>query len=685
MSKLQKILLTALSVAGAALVTWMLESNRIPLYDMFTTEEKADFEFADVYGRILNKGWHTQSKDVIVVPTDSVKYQEDLIALIPRLDSLQAAAIGVDFIIPNISNDSVYVNTVKKCKNVVMPCILGYNEKSKDYYVNDSTMYCTLGDDVTMGAVNLDAGKLGDKVRRFRQEFNIHGNIAIPSFPSALVKVASPDKYIEFVSRQNDTHDGAGELIKYGGVDIRIVYPGEFLTSDSIPSIDWNSHIVRDTVFKDAVVLLGGIEGREDTHSTPLGEKPGVIIHAYTVNTIMTSSYVTDINSWVNWIVAVLMSTIFVWLVLYFRSRFRHTGRMTVRIIQMAFIAIFFITGSALFTKNSLYINFSITILMIGLSVAVLDFMTGICWIIQHLWKKFRPGKAAVCAALAVVCSIGCVSAQQKGEFRVDNTPKPKNVSVIKGKTLTPVKPGDEFNMKDKLLFDSKTSEIKLIKKSNGRAFPWWGREGEITVGEIVRRINSGIKPTPNPNSEPKKPSNKIGVTTMQIPKRGQQMSSITTLEDEFAAFILDYIANDTGEVAVCGLQDAPLDLKSEYVCEANEFKMSMANRDTVGYYVNVICVNRTTKQIGVCYNVDFLYDNDIVKDLSMWVDAKTEASFPDLGFVYNDDCDFYLIASTKEFSWGLLQKILNDKDARRVPYDATQFHMCRKCSFGLG
>ncbi len=676
MSKLQKWFLIIVTVLVALAVTLLIENGFAPVYDIFTTGEKADFEFADVYSRIPERKPYHGLSNVVVVASDGCD-DRDLAALLNALDSLQVRVIGLDINFQGECEDSTLFHAISHLRsNIVLPCILdGYDENSKKFSSIDTAFFSAAkggSDRVRFGSVTLCASKMEQKVRRFRQEYRLQNdNSSVQSFATAITEAYSPDKYAELVSRDTETHDNKGELITYGGVDIETVSWNEIVARDSILCLNADSPFVADSLLKDKVVLIGDVGNVGDRHNTPFGEKAGVVIHAYTVDTMLNSRYVTDFPNWLNILIATIATLLFVWGVVYFRttSRYRHTGRAIVRLVQLLLIAVFFGFGYWLFL-HKWYINFSISILMIGSSVIALDFVTGVFWIIQRWWnKKFHPGKAAVCCMLAVICSVGCASAK----VYVADNPAPKDVKIKVNGEWKPLKADQSLNYSDELLFENKGSIIKLKDTKNKGTYTWC-KNGAVTVGKLINDCKNGkspecvVKISGGPD---------IGVSIRKFPKRREQMSSTVPFEYELAAFIIDYIANDTTKFGA--REPSVNDLVLRKHGSVEEFVMSVANNDaTTGYFVNVICENRTTRQIGVCYNVDVEDDNGNVCDRSMWVDAQTEASFPDLRFVDNDDCDFYLIASTEEFSWGLLQKILDDKDARRVPYDATQFRMCR-------
>ena len=661
MNVLIKILLVISSVLGALLVSCSLENGWIPVYDIFSTGKNGDFEFADSYARINESSpSHTLSDSVIVVSTTGCNRQ-DVAELIIALDSLNVRSIGLDllFLDERPEEDSVLINAIQQSKNIVLPYGLNSRVESEQYCISDSSYFYgkLKGDNIHYGSINLNAEAMADKIRRFSTSFQLEGGDEFQSFAAVLAEVSSPESFVKL----NDADRQRNERIRFAGVEIETMDWYDILPQDAVQPID----SISLAKLSGKVVLVGDTQAADDIHNTPFGEKAGVIIHAYALNTILSSKYITDAPRWVNYLLAICISFVFIARVVYLRSsdKYRYSGRLRVRVLQALLIILFFIAGSTLYLKFGYYINFSTTIVMIGLSVIVLDFMTGILGKALQFWNKFHPSNAAICAILAIVGSIGVASAQKS--IYVSKQPYPKGVQIKTSKGYADVTPYRTLNPSD-VLFLKKGAVVKIIdRRWSGRAY-LWNESGSKSVAGIIDACNGW-------NGWFVKMQNTM--SGRKCIRKGVHTMSSNALEDEMASFIKDCLDNQWTKGRKISSKDQ-LKLSRQYIGD-DEFTMTITNNDTVRYYVNVVCVDKNEHSANICYNIDGRVE-DVDYDASICVEPGMELSLAEYTFVGDKNWDYYLIASKEEFSWGLLQKILDDKDARRVPYDATQFRMCR-------
>lgn len=667
MNALTKTILVISSVLGALLVSCSLENGWIPVYDIFSTGENGDFEFADSYARIKEASLsHALSDSVIVVSTTGCNRQ-DVADLITALDSLNVRAIGLDLLfLDERQHDSALINAIQQSKNIVLPYGLDSRVDSEQYCISDSSYFYgkLKGDNIHYGSINLNAEAMADKIRRFSTSFQLEGGDEFKSFAAVLAEVSSPESFVKL----NDQHRLRNERICFGGVEIETIDWTDILTQteDSVLVIDKTSPVITGQHLNGKVVLVGDTQAADDIHNTPFGEKAGVIIHAYALNTILSSKYITEAPGWLNYLLAICISFVFIALVVYLRSsdKYRYSGRMIVRLLQAFLIVLFFIIGSILYLKCGFYINFSTTLVMIGLSVIVLDFMTGILGKALQFWNKFHSSNAAICAILAIVGSIGCASAQKT--IYVGKQPYPKGVQIkTSNGRYVAVKPNQTLNSTDVLLLE-KGAVVKVIdRRWSGRTY-LWNKSGSKSVAGIIDACNGW-------NGWFVKIQNAI--SGRKCIRKGVHTMSSNALEDEMASFIKDCLANQWTKGRKISSKGR-LKLSRQYIGD-DEFTMTITNNDTVKYYVNVVCVDKNEHSANICYNIDGRVE-DVDYDASICVEPGATLSLSEYSFVSDKNWDYYLIASTEEFSWGLLQKILDDKDARRVPYDATQFRMCR-------
>ena len=99
----------------------------------------------------------------------------------------------------------------------------------------------------------------------------------------------------QFAGRSLENH-GEDWLINYRNVGFRVIAPDD---------------IEQEAGFLEGkIVLLGGVREERDAHVSPLGKMPGVMIQAYTVDTLLGKK-VRYLPSWINWILAFVLCFLF--------------------------------------------------------------------------------------------------------------------------------------------------------------------------------------------------------------------------------------------------------------------------------------------------------------------------------------------------------------------------------------
>lgn len=355
---LNALVITAIAFGFSYFVRYDLTSISI-----FAPMEKTmDFDLTDVYSTVADKrAKRTLSDDIVIVSIDGCS-REDITEAIDYVDYLNPAAIGLDvFFNYPAATDPELISSLTQCRNIVFPVALQLVDGQASVF--GSYFY----DDITIGhkgVVNLSANSVRNVIRDFEPEYVVGGD-TIRSFATEIAKVAAPEKYEVLMARGRSK-----ETINYPSWEFEII-PADDLSNGDIPLEEARQSI------EDKVVLIGNIFDQSDFHLTPIDEgMAGLLIHARALQTILDSCYIEETSETLSWVMAMVLSFIFILLVLIIKKRCAFEGCF-VRFLQLALMYAFLALGCNVFAHRGDYLNFAPTLLMFGLGMFAMDIWLG--------------------------------------------------------------------------------------------------------------------------------------------------------------------------------------------------------------------------------------------------------------------------------------------------------------------
>ena len=334
-------------------------------------EKTMDFDLTDVYSTVADKrAKRTLSDDIVIVGIDGCS-REGITEAIDYVDYLNPATIGLDvFFNYPAATDSELISSLTQNPNIVLPVALQLVEGQASIF--GSYFY----DDISIahkGVVNLSANSVRNVIRDFEPEYVVGGD-TIRSFATEIAKVAAPEKYEVLMARGRSK-----ETINYPSWEFEII-PADDLSNGDIPLEEARQSI------EDKVVLIGNIFDQSDFHLTPIDEgMAGLLIHARALQTILDSCYIEEMSEKASWVMAMILSFIFILLVLIIKKRCAFEGCF-VRFLQLALMYVFLVLGCKVFDHRGAYLNFAPTLLMFGLGMLAMDIWLGILKVV-----KVRP------------------------------------------------------------------------------------------------------------------------------------------------------------------------------------------------------------------------------------------------------------------------------------------------------
>lgn len=342
-------------------------------------KKQSNFELSDFYASVENNWADVSNVDsnLVIVSIDGCS-REQIASIIETVDYFGAKAIALDFLIVNQSqDDSILIHSIKNCQNIILPYELEYNSSNKTFIKADSTYFCSALTNAHYGCINLASNNFRDIIRTSLPFCKLNTGEYMDNFSAAILKIYSPQKYKFLKDMGNDPFN-----IRFHNIDFQTIKHNEIISEDNSPIFELESE------FYNKIVIIGALENRYDKHMTPIGEVPGVYIHAATIHTILHDKYIRKSSDLVNQIISIIVAAIFLSFVFYARTHFKKRAAISIRLFQLIVLFSIFTIGVYVYSNWEIYINFTITLVMLSLGVLVFDIVYGSLDIINNVFNK---------------------------------------------------------------------------------------------------------------------------------------------------------------------------------------------------------------------------------------------------------------------------------------------------------
>ena len=374
-SRWQKIVhisgITILAILFARFIVYDLMSLSV-----FAPMEKAtDFQMSDIYQSILeSKAIHKLSKDITIVSIDGHS-RADVLDVVNLISEYSPAAMGLDVFFPIPEQDNAFLlSTLSSVPNLVCAGMFERDDDATSFHHITQSFYED-SIDVTFGYANLNASSQRDVIRQFVPYVLTADNDTLLSIPAQLAKISHPIRYKNMLSR-----GGNAETIAFDNIEFPIISAQEVLSGD-----------VDKALLSNRIVLIGDVHNIYDSYLSPLHKTlPGIVLHAYALQTIISDNYINTSPTWLNWLIALILCVLFTICNLAAKYHMSNFGNLFIRLLQFAMMYILIVIGSIYFTSHHNYIDFSPAILMIGFGSLSFDLWFGCIAMYNNLKKLLK-------------------------------------------------------------------------------------------------------------------------------------------------------------------------------------------------------------------------------------------------------------------------------------------------------
>lgn len=373
----QAVVIVIVSVSIATAFTKFLSSDLSSLEIFAPIEKKVDFKITDIYNMVdENRQGKKLSQDIVVINVDSCD-RRCILDVIHQLMSVGVKAIGLDiyFPIPNEDNDYL-LETIMFTENMVSITRVAKND-GDDYYTRvPLSFYEDEGySPVHVGYANLDVNYSWNVVRTFIPYVLTDCNDTIPSLSLELAKIVDAKKTKIFLEKQNYV-----TIIDFTGEEIEVISANQLENPTTLQSLS------------DKIVMIGLISDTKDIYLTPLKEPiPGVLIHAYALQTILSDKQIEIRSELTNWTIAICIGFILVCLLLLANELepLRYSLNIIIRILIFIFMYLLVYRGCYVFANSHTYADYSKSIMMLAFGTLAFDIVYATFGLFIQLKEKY--------------------------------------------------------------------------------------------------------------------------------------------------------------------------------------------------------------------------------------------------------------------------------------------------------
>lgn len=349
---------------------------------MFSSPEKTDFVMSDLFASVADHRPVRYLDDRIVLVDIAQAGRGEMAEALEILSFCQPAAVGLDvhFAAPkDPETDARLIEAISHLPMLVLPLGLSdtENDSSGEYAVTDKPFFHDSLPDLTYAAANLAANHERATIRKFPVKFRTaHGDI--PSFSTAIAALGAP-----VTAERLLDHQAGGVFNNLENID----FPSrEF---NIIPIDELADHAEG---LNGKFVLIGALSDAFDMHATPVNSyMSGLMIHAYSLATILDGNWYTQISDWADYALAFTMCFLLVWLCVSVGSKIKS---LMLRLLQVLALYAAVRIGYALYVDNHVIFNFSHTFLMLTFGLFAVDIWNGTDGLIDICRKGWRKHKA---------------------------------------------------------------------------------------------------------------------------------------------------------------------------------------------------------------------------------------------------------------------------------------------------
>lgn len=356
--------------------------------DLISNSKEVDYITVDFLQRVMANGKEPQESDYItIVDIGDISNRNEIGKIMESIYSLNPYKIGVDIdfrlpqgciydsllcaVVENTKDKTVYASALKDYlydKNIF--------ESENHSFFADANHTDLFIKGLSEGYANLKNSRDRKSVNKFSKCERRRDTTAV-SFASKL----ADENEMEF----------GDFIIDYVPTDFHIVTPDA----------------ITEELIENNIVLLGSTSSNGDLYETPLGILPGLVIHAYIIQTIVEGNDIRELPEYLDIIISIIIGVLYIMILLFIDFFISHSKHVVAaHIVQsglvtfgMTYIAILILGAVSywMFTELSIYapMKHLINSILVTSSIVKVGYSSLIYLMCHYKWLQIFTNKSS--------------------------------------------------------------------------------------------------------------------------------------------------------------------------------------------------------------------------------------------------------------------------------------------------
>lgn len=311
---------------------------------------------------------HALLENPIVISVDRCS-RSQVGELLEILSESDAACIALDVVYSEINlSDSVLLDGLMAVSPRLIWAYVNEDIPSNSFFENE------LMDLSEPGDVSLNVESFSTPV----EYIPIYDEMSVTPIDAVIARRIAPDAYDIWEQRSKA---GQKSPIMFSLGEVEILSADDIFTNPSILN-----------ELDGRAVIIGMTESVDDFHPTIVNHNmPGVLIHAFSVATILSCTYPEDMPLWISWTIGGLFAILTLWVIGKIDGQ--PYSNLVGRILPIAILILMTYIAYQIFVKFNYLIDMSPILLFPTAVMLVYDIMFGIGGLRKWLIKKMRHAK----------------------------------------------------------------------------------------------------------------------------------------------------------------------------------------------------------------------------------------------------------------------------------------------------
>jgi len=603
-----------------------LEGCITSLSDLVPSGRELDFKSSDFYQLVADARAEKVLDDkIVIVPIDKLS-RKDICHLIEDVALASPQAIGLDvfFLFP-MEGDEHLIEVLRRTPNMVLAMGV-YRDESSRWNVKDTYLSDSLQNSI-WGVVNMNVKRRYHVVRDFIPQYQTNRGVA-NHFALSLASHANPSKANQLQSLYHGKSDFSLP-IDYTSREFDIIEPDDIL-----------EHI---DDLKGKIVMIGALDDSQDVFITPVDDTmPGIMVHAYTLSTILRGQYSKNVPQWILWLLGLSLCILFVIVKMWLK---RHSlENLLMRMFQICIMFAITYFGCVLFINYHYTLELATPLLLVALGCAALDVWDDIINVIPKIFDYMIKHILSKIHLLGLV--ILFTMPLQAATFRIYKVEG--DVRILKNEKWVVPQVHQQLSVGDQFMIGTQ-GRLAIVANETHRIY-YSVNSGKQNVAQIIsaaRKQSDRIASNMNKQLASNKQMKDSSLPILGGVNRGNQQEDTST--SLVYAAIYKYLRSQDKKTSSLITADLVLDGDSYY------FKAS--NQTNKQLYANIIRVPLTADEHPrICMEVGYTMNEPFLV-----MGARQETSWNDYRFLVEEPFHQYLLfASEQPYDCQVLQMMLS-------------------------